>query len=373
MHKRRVFLTASLSSLIALVGFAQTPSVADMNKRLRDEETNNSKIMWILHEITDVHGPRLTGSPGLRDAQNWAVEAMKSWGLVNVKLEPWNFNHQGWQNSELSANVLQPFQQPLNVRAVSWTPGTKGVVEGPVLVVELPAPPAVVVAAAVAPGGGGAGGGQDLRRSRRPAHRRPDACASCSIDEPVMQPISAYLASIGRRCGRDLFGPHAGPRTSAGAAAASGRSAGRRPRRWTRRRAGRGAAGSTALHAAGRLRRAAAGGGRRGGVARPGRNATQPQAHHAADAQQVNKLITTARRLVIIRCATSSSSNQRRANENPDSMNLPSLDGNEDYGRIYRTATIDKVAITMRVNTKSSTRGQTVYNVTGELAAPTRR
>ena len=146
---KRVLLTLALSSLMVLGTAAQAPNLADMNKRLREEETNNSKIMWILHELTDVHGPRLTGSPGLRDAQNWAVETMKSWGLVNVKLEPWTFNHQGWQNYELSANVLKPFQQPLNVRAVSWTPGTKGVVEGSVLVVEPP----------VAPGGGRGGGG----------------------------------------------------------------------------------------------------------------------------------------------------------------------------------------------------------------------
>ena len=142
MNKRALLTVAALSSLMVLGTYAQSPSLADMNKRLRDEETNNSKVMWILHEITDVHGPRLTGSPGLRAAQDWAVETMKSWGLVNVKLEPWTFNHQGWQNYELTANVLKPFQQPLNVRAVSWTPGTKGVVEGPVLVVEPPAPPA---------------------------------------------------------------------------------------------------------------------------------------------------------------------------------------------------------------------------------------
>ena len=124
--KTRIALTISLTCFAVLTAVAQSPTMTDMNTRLRAEEANNSKIMWIMHEITDVHGPRVTGSPGLRDAQDWAVATMKSWGLVNVKLEPWNFNHQGWQNYELQANVLKPFQQPLNVRAVAWTPGTKG-------------------------------------------------------------------------------------------------------------------------------------------------------------------------------------------------------------------------------------------------------
>src|SRR5262249_44729082 len=182
--------------------FAQTPSLADMNTRLRAEETNNSKIMWILHEITDVHGPRLTGSPGLRDAQDWAVATMKSWGLTNVKLEPWNFNHQGWQNYETSANVLKPFQQPLSVRAVAWTPGTKGTVEGPVLVVVPPAAPGNGGRGGGGGGGGGrgggGGGGQDLaamaQAGTSPAPMPPPASAST---KPVMQAdLDAYLASI---------------------------------------------------------------------------------------------------------------------------------------------------------------------------------
>src|SRR5262249_45133940 len=164
-----------------------------MNSRLRVEETNNSKTMWILHEITDVHGPRLTGSPGLRDAQDWAVATMKSWGLVNVKLEPWNFNHQGWQNYELTANVIKPFQQPLSVRAVAWTPGTKGVVEGSVLVVIPPAPPA-------AAGGGGRGGGNggDLAAiARAGTSPAPIAPTETAPAKPVTQAdLDAYLASI---------------------------------------------------------------------------------------------------------------------------------------------------------------------------------
>ena len=211
---KRVLLTVALSSVMVLGTFAQAPTLADMNKRLRDEETNNSKIMWILHELTDVHGPRLTGSPGLRDAQNWTVETMKSWGLVNVKLEPWTFNHQGWQNYELTANVLQPFQQPLNVRAVSWTPGTKGAVEGPVLVVEPP------VAAGGGRGGGGGGGGfgggggggQDLAAIAQAGTSPPPMPAPpAASNKPVTQAdLDAYLASIKPKVKGAIvfYGPH---------------------------------------------------------------------------------------------------------------------------------------------------------------------
>src|SRR5277367_4039587 len=152
--------TLAAGFLAVLPAVAQAPALANVNTQLRAEETKDSQLMWWLHEVTDVYGPRLTGSPGLRAAQDFAVEQMKKWGFSNVHLEAWNFNHPGWQNWELEANVVKPFQQPLNVRAVSWTPGTKGMVEGPVLVVEPPQPPAVAFGGRG--GGGGFGGGNAM-------------------------------------------------------------------------------------------------------------------------------------------------------------------------------------------------------------------
>jgi carboxypeptidase Q len=388
---KRAILTASLASAFVLAGSAQAPSVADMNKRLREEETNNSKIMWILHEITDVHGPRVTGSPGLRDAQNWAVEAMKSWGLTNVKLEPWNFNHQGWQNYETSANVLQPFQQPLNVRAVAWTPGTKGVVEGPVLVVEPPVAPAQ--AGGGGRGGGGGGGGRggggagpDLaaiaQAGTSPAPMPPPVAAST---KPVMQAdLDAYLASIKAKVkGAIVFlGPHrkvfesfvpAPLRRTDDSWASGGGRGGAQP-----------AAGPVVANANNLATltptppaNAAAGGGRRGGGgAGAAGDTTQQQGLSAQQiAQQVNKFLIDNGALVKVTDAGESYGIIRQQsssgyNENPDNMNLPTLlMGNEDYGRIYRTATIDKVPVMVRVNMRSEfyPDGKTVYNVTGEL------
>jgi Iap family predicted aminopeptidase len=57
-------------------------------------------------------------------------------------------------------------------------------------------------------------------------------------------------------------------------------------------------------------------------------------------------------------------------NENPNSPNLPTLVmGNEDYGRIYRTSTIDHVPVVLRINIHNEfyPAGRTVYNVVGEL------
>ena len=131
----RLAYTFAACSLAILPALAQAPGLASINTQLRAQETKDSQLMWWLHEVTDVYGPRLTGSPGLRAAQDFAVGQMVKWGFSNVHLEAWNFNHPGWQNWDLEANAVSPFQQPLNVRAVSWTPGTNGPVQGAVLVV----------------------------------------------------------------------------------------------------------------------------------------------------------------------------------------------------------------------------------------------
>ncbi|HEX5473957.1 MAG TPA: M28 family peptidase [Vicinamibacterales bacterium] len=344
--KTTLALAAGLVSVVTLTLFAQAPSVADMNARLRAEETNHSKIMWIMHEISDVHGPRLTGSPGLRAAQDWAVATMKSWGLSNVKLEPWDFNHQGWQNDELEANVLQPFQQPLDVRAVAWTPGTNGPAEGPVLIVEPPMPPAV------ARGRGGFGGPspadlQAIAQAGTSAPPMPPPPAPST--KPVTQAdLDAYLASIEPKVkGAIIFdGPHVEvPENFVPAPL-------RRPEeQWENQR------------------------GRRGGFRRGGPATPQSGLSAAEITAQVNRFLVEHGALVKVTDAGRAYGNivqQSTAgyNENPDNPNLPTvLMGNEDYGRIYRTITLDQVPVTVRINIRNRfyPEGRTVYNVTGEL------
>lgn len=136
--------------LLAIPVTAQAPGLSQMYSLIRAEETNNSKIMWIIHEIADVYGPRVTGTPNLKAADDWAVMTMTSWGLANAHLEPWTFQPPsaatpvpGWENMELSADAVTPFHGQLMVMPLAWTPGTKGVVTAQVVILQPPglAPP----------------------------------------------------------------------------------------------------------------------------------------------------------------------------------------------------------------------------------------
>lgn len=85
-----------------------------------------SQVMDTLSWLTDVHGPRLTNSPGQKVAADWAVARMKEWGFANVELAPWGPFGRGWENERLSINMIEPRPFELLGYPKAWTPGTNG-------------------------------------------------------------------------------------------------------------------------------------------------------------------------------------------------------------------------------------------------------
>src|SRR5215475_3498261 len=109
-----------------------TNSDPDIQARIRKEGTENSQIMRTMHFLTDVYGPRLTGSPNHKAAAEWAIKQMASWGLDNAHLEPWDFGRPGWLNERASGHVISPYKEPLVFEVLAWTPSTDGALAGKV-------------------------------------------------------------------------------------------------------------------------------------------------------------------------------------------------------------------------------------------------
>jgi hypothetical protein len=116
--------------LVVLPLAAQAPSQTDLSAiyQIKDEGFNHSQIMDIMSYLTDVYGPRLTNSPGIKEAAAWASGKLKEWQLANVHLEPWGPFGRGWSNERISARVISPRPYPLIAYAKAWTPGTNGAV-----------------------------------------------------------------------------------------------------------------------------------------------------------------------------------------------------------------------------------------------------
>jgi hypothetical protein len=109
--------------------------------RIEDEGFNRSQVMDVMSWLTDVHGPRLTGSPALRGAADWAMKTMTGWGLSNVKLEPWGPFGRGWSSERFSLQALTPQAWPVLAYPSAWTPGTSGPVSGEAVLVQIDSAP----------------------------------------------------------------------------------------------------------------------------------------------------------------------------------------------------------------------------------------
>jgi carboxypeptidase Q len=122
--------------VILLVAFsnvtlwAQEKVDLEMVTRIRYEGFRNSKVMEIASGLMDGIGPRLTGSPNMKRANEWTREQLTSFGLSNAHLESWGPFGRGWANEYINVRLTSPDIAPLIAYAKAWTPGTNGVLKG---------------------------------------------------------------------------------------------------------------------------------------------------------------------------------------------------------------------------------------------------
>jgi hypothetical protein len=99
-----------------------TPNPNDPIARIRDEGMNRSQVMETLSYLSDVIGPRLTGSPNMKRANEWTRDQLTKWGLKNAQLEPWGPFGRGWVLKDFSAVLVEPQTIPLIAYPKAWSP-----------------------------------------------------------------------------------------------------------------------------------------------------------------------------------------------------------------------------------------------------------
>jgi len=117
---------AFLALLLVSFSAAQEKVDLEMMSRIRYEGFRNSKIMETASGLMDGIGPRLTGSPNLKRANEWTRDQLTSFGLANAHLEAWGPFGRGWANQFVSVRMISPDTAPFIAYAKAWTPGTTG-------------------------------------------------------------------------------------------------------------------------------------------------------------------------------------------------------------------------------------------------------
>jgi carboxypeptidase Q len=112
---------------------ASFPSETITINRISDEGFNHSQVVDTAAYLADEIGGRMTNSPAMRKAEHWTQERFKSWGLKDVRTEPFDFGR-GWWIESSHTRMVAP--RPIELKAIplAWTPATNGALVAPIIV-----------------------------------------------------------------------------------------------------------------------------------------------------------------------------------------------------------------------------------------------
>ncbi len=217
---RWLFVSALMVQTWGMPLQAQSPERIDPEviSKIKEEGLSRSKAMETISFLTDVHGPRLTGSPITIRAAEWTREKLTEWGLVNAHFEPWGPFGTGWTLEGFTANLIEPSYSTLIGYPKAWSPSTPKTVRGEPILIE-------------------AGKSEDLDKYRGKLHRAIVMIAPPREIKPLFDPpatrktdpelleLANADASARRRRGGAPGGAPSGAPSNAPSAAAGGASA----------------------------------------------------------------------------------------------------------------------------------------------------
>src|SRR5947207_3081785 len=106
-------------------GFGQPPgfAVADpVLRRIWAIENDSSQLPHLAQVLFDSLGPRLTASPGMTAAQNWAIATYTAWGITARKEQYGTWR--SWRRGTTHIDLVAPRVRSLEGTMLAWSPPT---------------------------------------------------------------------------------------------------------------------------------------------------------------------------------------------------------------------------------------------------------
>ncbi len=122
MRKTIMLLSISLLLYASPPGYAQSKD--PVIEAIIKEATGNSQLKKLAHELTDGIGPRLVGTPQMKQAHDWAVSKYQSWGIT-ARNEKWG-EWRGWERGVSHIDMVYPRVKSLEGMQLAWSPSTSG-------------------------------------------------------------------------------------------------------------------------------------------------------------------------------------------------------------------------------------------------------
>ena len=139
MKIKKIFISLVFLLVVPAFLMSQTEKV-DLNMiyRIKQEGLKNSAIEELAFGLTDLTGPRLTGSAGSTRGYEWAKKKMEELGFQNVRIEEAkDFKRGGWDNYKAYAAMTAPYYINFACNPVAWTGSTNGLIKGEILFLDV--------------------------------------------------------------------------------------------------------------------------------------------------------------------------------------------------------------------------------------------
>lgn len=124
-----------IAAIPCLIIAQEASDLSSSDAQILSEISQHNELMANLEYLSDLVGPRLTGSTQQKTASEWAEQKFRSYGLANVHQERWIIAH-SWTRGTAEARITAPVSRRLAIASMGWSPGTDGEVEGPVVYVD---------------------------------------------------------------------------------------------------------------------------------------------------------------------------------------------------------------------------------------------
>ena len=135
-HDAGATFLAVVLAVAAAVPAAAQPADEALLAAIREEGLERSQVMDHVVWLSDVYGPRFTGTPAIEEAGAWTMDTLRGWGLSNVQAERFAFGA-GWSLERFHAHLVEPQVMPVIGYPKSWSSGTDGTVTAEVVRVDL--------------------------------------------------------------------------------------------------------------------------------------------------------------------------------------------------------------------------------------------
>ena len=132
----RTMVTVSATAVLMTASLAAQPLDHATLAAIRDEGLRRSQVMDHIGWLSDVYGPRVTGTPAIEQARVWTMDKLRAWGLSNVHAERFAFGH-GWSLERFHAHMIEPQVMPIIGYPKSWSSSTDGTVTAEVIRVDI--------------------------------------------------------------------------------------------------------------------------------------------------------------------------------------------------------------------------------------------